>query len=248
MQPQAKTLQEEPVWTSLTKVADWAELHAVPTIWSCLAAHAFVLHFDGIPRCRLPEKMSGIFECALPPDRNRLTQGLPSTWFSPHSRYHGLPEDQLVAAGYQILSWSNEAGADIVLKSGAVPTLLFQGHPEYAGDTLLREYMRDIRRYRDGEHREYPIAPRSYFDRETAIALDLFRRIALERHQAPALSEISSLVDSAAYPCQWRLPAARLIENWLALVVESGAPFRRFPGRSTGTPAAFSDARSGLVP
>ena len=35
----------------------------ISTVWSCLAAHAAVLHLDGIERAPLPEKRIGVFDC-----------------------------------------------------------------------------------------------------------------------------------------------------------------------------------------
>ena len=58
-EPRAPLLQEEPYWPTLTKVVDWAEEHTVSTIWSCLAAHAAVLHLDSVQRRPLRKKHQG---------------------------------------------------------------------------------------------------------------------------------------------------------------------------------------------
>src|ERR1700730_1336734 len=55
-EPIAPHLTDEPYWKSLTKVFAWAEHNTLSTVWSCLAAHAAVLHLDGIPRRRLAAK------------------------------------------------------------------------------------------------------------------------------------------------------------------------------------------------
>ncbi len=68
-EPVAPSLTDEPYWSELTRVVDWAEQNTASTIWSCLAAHAAVLHLDGIARRRLPEKRFGLYECtAVSPD------------------------------------------------------------------------------------------------------------------------------------------------------------------------------------
>lgn len=61
--PCASALRDEPCWPSLARLVDLARACAIPTVWSCLAAHAAVLHLDGIERRRLPRKLSGLFEC-----------------------------------------------------------------------------------------------------------------------------------------------------------------------------------------
>src|SRR5205823_10441965 len=55
-EPQAADLRDEPFWGSLTRVLEWAEQHTHSTILSCLAAHAGILHIDGIARHPLGDK------------------------------------------------------------------------------------------------------------------------------------------------------------------------------------------------
>src|SRR6516165_8889898 len=43
-EPQTPELAHEPYWPALTRLIDWAEDNTISTIWSCLAAHAAVLH------------------------------------------------------------------------------------------------------------------------------------------------------------------------------------------------------------
>ena len=58
-EPRAPNLVDEPYWGSLTRVLEWAEHHTHSTVWSCLAAHAAVLHMDGIGRRPLENKRFG---------------------------------------------------------------------------------------------------------------------------------------------------------------------------------------------
>ena len=114
-EPRAPTLAEEPYWKSLTNLIDWAEQHTTSTIWSCLAAHAAVFHIDGVRRQKYPEKLSGLFECARASD-HRLLENATARWCFPHSRHNDLPEEALTAKGYQVLSRSPVAGADMFIK------------------------------------------------------------------------------------------------------------------------------------
>ena len=59
-----------PTGPTLASVLDWAERNTVSTILSCLAAHAGVLHSDGIDRHPLSDKQFGVFD---------FDQGLPRT-------------------------------------------------------------------------------------------------------------------------------------------------------------------------
>jgi homoserine O-succinyltransferase len=219
-EPQATALPDEPIWGSLTRLVDWAEDQAIPTIWSCLAAHAAVLHLDGLARSPLPEKLSGLFVCDVVATDHKLMAGLPPRWVTPHSRYNGINAEALTASGYEVLSASAEASVDIFLKDGPAPFVFFQGHPEYDGDTLLREYKRDVRRYLTGERDEYPAAPRHYFSPDTEAALDRLRRDALQNRDDPNLLEtVFALLKHKAHPNAWHLPAARLYANWLTYIV-----------------------------
>ena len=129
MEPRRPALEDEPIWASITKLARWAEDQAIPTIWSCLAAHAAVLHLDGIARSQLPEKLSGVFRCDVTATDHALMQGMPCQLTSPHSRFFGLRGDQLLGADYQILSRSDEAGVDIFFKRRAAPFVFFPRAP-----------------------------------------------------------------------------------------------------------------------
>src|SRR5437667_11049291 len=83
-EPRASDLKDEPFWESLTRVLEWAENHTYSTILSCLAAHAGILHMDGITRRPLGDKRLGIFECVRVSD-HPLTATAPNRLRMPHS-------------------------------------------------------------------------------------------------------------------------------------------------------------------
>src|SRR5580658_9334464 len=61
-EPRAPELDQEPYWPALTRVIDWTQKSGIPTIWSCLAAHAAVQHLSRIRRQQLPAKLSGVVQ------------------------------------------------------------------------------------------------------------------------------------------------------------------------------------------
>ena len=63
-EPRQPNLRNEPYWSALANVLDWAESNTTSTVLSCLAAHAGVLHSDGIERCPLNDKQFGVFDFA----------------------------------------------------------------------------------------------------------------------------------------------------------------------------------------
>jgi len=211
-EPVADELHDEPYWTELTSLIDWAATNTRSTIWSCLAAHAAVLHLDGITRQRLPAKCSGIYDCSKVAD-DWLTRGIRSPLRISHSRYNALEESELTARGYQVLTRSDAAGVDIFARHGSSRFVFFQGHPEYDALSLQREYMRDIARFLNGQRDEYPNLPVAYFDSATEQVLKQFEvsaRASRDPTLAAGLPGLTLRPDLAAGT------AARLLfRNWL---------------------------------
>ena len=216
--PATNRLEDEPTWPGMTWLADWAAANAVPVVWSCLAAHAAVRRLDGLERVRLPQKLSGVFDCDTMPGRHEFAAGLPDRMLVPHSRYHDIPSADLEANGYRIVSRSDAVGADAFVKECGAPFLFLQGHPEYEADTLLREYRRDVLGCIEGTRDDYPSIPDNYFDPATAASLTAFGEAAASRPRDRALvGELSSLLRAAVVSPDWRSPAVRLMANWLGL-------------------------------
>lgn len=185
-EPAAATLAEEPFWQELTEIIDWAKTNTRSTIWSCLAAHAAVLHLDGIERRRLDAKCSGIYDCFRVTD-HWLTDDLPSPFRVSHSRFNELRADDLAPRGYQLLTLSPEGGVDIFARQLRSQFIFFQGHPEYEALSLEREYLRDISRFLGHERDTYPAIPAGYFEPDTEERLAGFERRA-RAERRPALS------------------------------------------------------------
>jgi homoserine O-succinyltransferase/O-acetyltransferase len=162
---------------------DWARYNTASTIWSCLAAHAAVLHADGIERRPLAQKQFGVFDCAAV-SADPLTAGAGSPLAVPHSRWNGLSEAALRACGYRILTRSPAAGVDMFAgpqRNCRSLFLFLQGHPEYEPGTLLREYRRDIGRFLCGEQEHYPATPQGYFNAEASAKVSAFRMARRDR-------------------------------------------------------------------
>jgi homoserine O-succinyltransferase len=238
-EPRAPVLTEEPYWRSLTALVDWARDNTVSTIWSCLAAHAAVLHLDGIQRRKLGGKLSGVFECRKV-SPHPLLAGIPASWHVPHSRYNGLPEARLAARGYQMLSAGEGAGADIFVRQRASLFVFLQGHPEYDRFALFREYRRDIIRFLAGERDDYPDMPAGYFDDETAMAMAAFRRRALCRgggERAGMLDSLPADINGASIRHAWYDTAVAIFANWVSHLAA-----RKLPGYVPGMPLAAGSA------
>ena len=206
-EPRAAELDEEPYWRELTDLFDVAQARTFATLASCLAAHALAWHRDGVRRRRSSQKWSGLYPLSLTKP-HILTRGLRAGGV-PHSRWNGLDEAELVAQGYVVLTRAGEAGVDMFMKDGDHLSLFFQGHPEYDGDTLAREYRRDVSRALEGGRP--PRLPVNYFDPETERRLESHLARMMKGEEAPHLP--NALL--AAPQADWRRRSGRVVENWL---------------------------------
>jgi homoserine O-succinyltransferase len=212
-EPKAKNLKDEPFWSTLSQIVDWAGDHTTSAIWSCLAAHAAVLHTDGVERQLASEKITGVFECEtveLHPMTIDTAKGL----HVPHSRHHGLPEQALSAAGYRVLTRAGNVGVDMFARQEKSFHLFLQGHPEYEAGTLLREYRRDVSRYLKGEREDYPVLPQSYFDDISKDIAFSFRDRALANRTLDLVPSFPTehLKEGLEWP--WRPCAVGIYEKW----------------------------------
>jgi homoserine O-succinyltransferase len=213
-EPKAARLVDEPYWPTFTQLVDWAARNTISTIWSCLAAHAAVLHLDGIERIPLREKCIGVFDCDGLAD-HPLTSGLPSRPAVPHARWNELSADALVANGYQVLTRSTAAGVDTFVRPEQSLFLFFQGHPEYGAGALLNEFRRDVGRFLKGERDRYPAMPQHYFDAGTEAALALFRQRAHAQRSEELLADFPV---PAELDAKWQPFAVAIYRNWLSAI------------------------------
>jgi homoserine O-succinyltransferase len=220
-EPRQPDLRNEPYWHTLADIFDWAEEHTSSAVLSCLAAHASVLHSDGIDRHPLDDKQFGVFDYHRI-GNHALTNGLPQLVRFPHSRWNEVRADALTKHGYNVLDTSDGAGVNLfVKKKGHSLFVHFQGHPEYGSRTLLKEYRRDIRRFLKQERAVYPSLPHGYFDPSGAALLAEFRRAAEMNRCEQALADFpeSQVVDTLKN--SWQSSAAHIYRNWLQYLLSN---------------------------
>lgn len=213
-EPSSPNLAEEPYWGSLKKVVEWAEHNTHSTIWSCLAAHAAVLHMDGITRHPLGEKRFGVFKCTRASD-HRLTASTPPSFDIPHSRWNDIHETELGESGYRVLTRASDGGVDTFVKKKKNLFLFFQGHPEYEADTLLLEYRRDVRRFLLGKRNTYPTIPQGCLGREATSTLRALAERAISCPSEELLTAVTNTLEKTNIVNSWRPVALRIYTNWL---------------------------------
>jgi homoserine O-succinyltransferase len=212
----------------LGRVLDWAEENTLSTVLSCLAAHAGVLHSDGIERHRLSDKRFGVFEFSRAAD-HELTRGLRDGIQFPHSRWNEVRADALESCGYTILTESGDAGVDCFVKRKKRSLFVhFQGHPEYQAETLFKEFRRDVRRFLRHERETYPTAPVGYFGEEvTSCLIDFQQKVRASRVEE-AMEGFPEMVLTRSLRNAWRAPAVNVYRNWLELIAQKKAEIFTF--------------------
>jgi homoserine O-succinyltransferase len=222
-EPRQADLRMEPYWSRLADVLDWAEGNTTSTVLSCLAAHAGVLHSDGIGRHALDDKQFGVFDDRRVSD-HVLTTGTSEPMRFPHSRWNEVREDALTSCGYSVLTKSAEAGVNLFVKKKRKSLFVhFQGHPEYGAGTLGKEYRRDIRRFLSRERPTYPNMPHGYFGATATKILNEFRETVLAHPREELLAELPEVALGDGSESAWHSAAARVYSNWLQYVVAKRA-------------------------
>ena len=225
-EPRQPDLRQEAYWQTLVEVLDWAEQSTASTILSCLAAHASVLHSNGIERHLLHEKRFGVFD-EKQVSQHALTADVSDVIRIPHSRWNELRENDLVACGYVLLTKSKEAGVGLFAKQVRRSLFVYvQGHPEYETETLLKEYRRDVKRFLRHERETYPLLPHGYLNAEATKRMCDFREQALSNPQEDVLAAFPDSFVTETLQNGWHSSGARVYCNWLQYVAarKAGAP------------------------
>ncbi len=137
--------EEVRYWPQLCELMDWCRANVPSTLYICWAAQAGVYHFDGINKHCLKDKMFGVFpQNTL--QNIKLMEGLIPGFLMPHSRHTEVRKSEFPSSssdGLRIVAYGEYSGVGIAATAGEREVFVF-GHPEYAKDTLHREYRRDL--------------------------------------------------------------------------------------------------------
>ena len=136
--------EEVDYWDELCEIMEWSRTHVHSTFHICWGAQAALYYHYGIQKHILPEKLSGVFRHHLDYTKGMLFRGFDDEFYVPHSRNTTvLREDIENIPELKILASSDEAGVFCVKTENDRQIFVF-GHSEYDGDTLLKEYRRDV--------------------------------------------------------------------------------------------------------
>ncbi len=219
-EPATSELTEESYWPELKSVLEWGLSNTRSLVLSCLSAHAAALLLDGVARRALDRKCLGVYESRVLTGSS-LLKGLPATVHVPHSHWNEVSGDAMRDHGYQLLLTDDDHWTAVSKRVGECLMVLYQGHPEYAPLTLLREYRRDWRRFHLGASARPPQAPVGYLDEAGTAELVHLQSLA-------RMGPDPSLVDAIPFDrlaghvgASWQDVSDQIYSNWVSMLADS---------------------------
>ncbi|MGI9428892.1 MAG: homoserine O-acetyltransferase/O-succinyltransferase family protein [Bythopirellula sp.] len=173
--PKTDAIENEAFWKPMLQVIDWAQDQDCSILFSCLAVHAVMQAYFDTHRVLLPEKMWGVYPHQVLDATHPLVEGIADGWAAPHSHCYDISREQIENIGGRVLVHSDVAGVHLAVCGPEERLILFQGHPEYDSNSLLKEYKREVSRWFTGERPDYPRYPENYFPAECQVRLEAYR-------------------------------------------------------------------------
>ena len=224
-------LAEQPFYEPLAEVMEWAHEHVTSTLCSCLATHALVERFHGVRRRPLAAKRWGVYPHRVVAPDHPLLHGANTRFDVPHSRWNEVTSAQLREVGVRVLVESLEGDFHLGTSADGLRTVFLQGHPEYHGVSLLKEYRRELERFAAGELDAPPPRPVNYLSPEAERIVDAHERALVAALEAGAEPPAFPEADVAVHlDVTWADTGRTVFNNWLGLIyrltdVRRGVPF-----------------------
>lgn len=208
-------LINESFWSDLEKVLIWAKDNIRSTLCSCLATHAAVKVFYDINRKHLGDKCWGVFPHKVINEGHALLKNVAADIDMCHSRFNDISYDDFKNNDVDVLIQSQQAGVQLAAECD-LSVIYFQGHPEYDGISLLKEYKREIIRYLTQQREDYPPVPASYFDESALNEAATYKKFVTNAGNFEGLlEEFPEAVLQKNLINPWKKPALTIFSNWL---------------------------------
>lgn len=217
--PTSSDITQETFWQPLVDIVTWARQRGCLVVCSCLATHAVVKAFYGIDRVRLPHKCWGVYPHALLEPYHPFVQDVATSWHAPHSHTYSVTRQQLEDVGVCVLVDGVDAGVYVAVSQNPLEFLFLQGHPEYDANSLLKEFKREVQRFRDDAIPRFPRVPEHCFGDDAIETIAQFRS-AIVRAKATGsrLPDFPEAQLEADLQHVWRATGHRLFGNVLQFV------------------------------
>jgi homoserine O-succinyltransferase len=223
-------ITRERFWGPMTEVMDWARHNVTSTLCSCLASHGAFMHYHGILRTHLQQKLWGVYSHRVVDDTHPLVSNINTRFDTCHSRFNDVPREQMEDAGLKVLIAGEEPGVLLAVSPDGLRFAYFQGHPEYDIISLMKEYKREISRYLRREREDYPPFPDHYFSNEAQSLLESYKSELLAgESRGESVPEFPEGETVARLDNTWTDTGKALFNNWLGLVYQLTSRERRLP-------------------
>jgi len=215
------SLNQEPFWDRLIDIVRWAEDNVASVFCSCLATHALVKHYHDLDRRHLDAKQWGVYSHKVVRPDHPLMRDVNTRFDAPHSRYNDISREQFESAGLSVLVESAEVGVHLAVSADQFRIIYFQGHPEYAAISLLKECKREVNRYIQGDRATRPRVPDNYFTAEgtelAGVHIDAVVHAIESGEAVPNFPEAELLAHADN---TWGDTGKAIVNNWLGLVYQ----------------------------
>ncbi|CAG0904608.1 unnamed protein product [Cyprideis torosa] len=204
-------------WNDLREIYQWAYDNVCSTICSCFASYALMAFNHDVSPIIHDAKQWGVYPHYVLDRAHPLTRGINTKMDVCHSRWGGITKDQYESAAMTPLIESRDIGVHMSVSKDGFRHVCFQGHPEYDTTSLLKEYRREITRFKEGELDEYPPIPTHYFGpKSQAIIEDTKKRILNGEDIDLPEQEIEPLLENT-----WTDSARSIMANWVGHVYQT---------------------------
>ena len=131
-------------WPEFRDFLAWCTRSTSSTLHLCWAAQAGLYQRYGIEKQELQKKLFGVFSHENLKPHSPIMNGFDPIFRAPHSRHTQISiEDVARVSSLSILATSDRAGIYLI-ESEDSKEIYVTGHPEYASETLVKEYERDL--------------------------------------------------------------------------------------------------------
>lgn len=131
-------------WDELCSIMEWSKNNVHCTLHICWGAQAGLYYHYGLQKRQLGQKLFGVFEHTVMKRKSPFFRGFDDIFYAPHSRWTEIPQEEILKVPeLELMATSQEAGV-FAVKTKNNRQFFVMGHPEYDGDTLAKEYFRDV--------------------------------------------------------------------------------------------------------
>lgn len=210
-------LENNTFWEPLKNVIDWSWSNVTSTLCSCLATHALMQFKYNQKRSPIEHgKLWGVYRHRILKRTHPLVRNMNTVFDVPHSRHNAISQKQFDGAGMKTLIASKDAGTHIAVSPDGFRHICMQGHPEYDTISLLKEYIREVKRYTSDERKDLPPYPEHYFNEQTSNLINKKDLVQLNDHELQSLShEMQQTLENT-----WTDSARSIIASWIGLVYQ----------------------------